>query len=72
MLVNVINLSTISYDRLSAIVLPTETRLTSRGARVIIITSWLGSLAINCPLVIYRKYKVSVADIFTSLLPGNY
>ncbi|XP_054737098.1 neuropeptide FF receptor 2 isoform X2 [Anastrepha obliqua] len=54
----VLNLSAVSYDRLTAIVLPTETRLTMRGVKFVIAFTWLGGFLIAMPLAIYRTYKV--------------
>lgn len=55
----VLNLSAVSYDRLTAIVLPTETRLTMWGVRFVIAFTWLGGFLIALPLALYRTYKVS-------------
>ncbi|XP_065370090.1 neuropeptide FF receptor 2 [Calliphora vicina] len=54
----VLNLSVVSYDRLTAIVLPSETRLTMRGAKIVIFLTWLAGILIALPLAIYRTYKV--------------
>ncbi|TMW50332.1 hypothetical protein DOY81_004609 [Sarcophaga bullata] len=54
----VLNLSVVSYDRLTAIVLPSETRLTVRGAKIVIFLTWLAGILIALPLAIYRTYKV--------------
>ncbi|CAD7012609.1 unnamed protein product [Ceratitis capitata] len=54
----VLNLSTVSYDRLTAIVLPSETRLTMWGVRFVIAFTWLGGFLIALPLALYRTYKV--------------
>lgn len=54
----VLNLSVVSYDRLTAIVLPSETRLTMRGAKIVILITWLAGILIALPLAIYRSYKV--------------
>ena len=56
----VLNLSAVSYDRLTAIVLPTETRLTMWGVRFVIAFTWLGGFLIALPLALYRTYKVSM------------
>lgn len=61
-MINVINLSVISYDRLSAIVLPHETRLTREGAKIVIMVSWIISLVVASPLMIYRQYKVRITS----------
>ncbi|XP_055917880.1 neuropeptide FF receptor 2 [Eupeodes corollae] len=54
----VINLSGVSYDRLTAIVLPLEARLTMKGAKVVMVLTWLIGFAIATPLAIFRTYKV--------------
>lgn len=56
----VLNLSAVSYDRLTAIVLPSETRLTMKGAKVVICLTWLAGFLIALPLAIYRSYRVSI------------
>ncbi|XP_060656490.1 galanin receptor type 1 [Drosophila nasuta] len=61
----VLNLSAVSYDRLTAIVLPRESRLTLRGARIVIISTWLAGILLSLPLAIYRIYKVRVWRNFT-------
>ena len=64
----VLNLAVVSYDRLTAIVLPSETRLTVRGAKIVIFLTWLAGILIALPLAIYRTYKVSFnADIMQIL-----
>ncbi|XP_017476799.1 PREDICTED: neuropeptide FF receptor 2 [Rhagoletis zephyria] len=54
----VLNLAAVSYDRLTAIVLPTETRLTMRGVKFVISFTWLGGFLFAMPLALYRTYKV--------------
>ncbi|XP_061402067.1 neuropeptide FF receptor 2 [Musca vetustissima] len=56
----VLNLSAVSYDRLTAIVLPSEARLTMRGAKIVIFFTWLAGILIALPLAIYRTYKFQV------------
>ncbi|XP_028895412.2 neuropeptide FF receptor 2 [Zeugodacus cucurbitae] len=56
----VLNLSAVSYDRLTAIVLPSETRLTMWGVRFAIAFTWMGGFLIALPLALYRTYKVRV------------
>ncbi|XP_039955229.1 neuropeptide FF receptor 2 [Bactrocera tryoni] len=63
----VLNLSAVSYDRLTAIVLPTETRLTMWGVRFAIAFTWLGGFLIALPLAIYRTYKVRVWKNFKEM-----
>ncbi|XP_055856553.1 neuropeptide FF receptor 2 [Episyrphus balteatus] len=54
----VLNLSGVSYDRLTAIVLPLEARLTIKGAKVVMVVTWLIGFVIATPLAIFRIYKV--------------
>lgn len=54
----VLNLCAVSYDRLTAIVLPRESRITIRGAKIVMTLTWLAGLALAFPLPIYRNYKV--------------
>ncbi|XP_037917400.1 neuropeptide Y receptor type 2 isoform X2 [Hermetia illucens] len=53
----VLNLCAVSYDRLTAIVLPLETRLTIKGAKFVMIATWLVGFLLAAPLAIYRTYK---------------
>lgn len=54
----VFNLCAVSYDRLTAIVLPTETRLTVRGAKIVMVLTWVTGGVFATPLAIFRFYKV--------------
>ncbi|ALC40763.1 CG30340 [Drosophila busckii] len=56
----VLNLSVVSYDRLTAIVLPMETRLTLRAGKILIGCTWLAGVLLALPLAIYREYRVRV------------
>ena len=56
----VLNLSAVSYDRLTAIVMPSETRLSMRGAKIVITLTWLGGILLALPLAIYRSYRVGL------------
>lgn len=47
----------VSYDRLTAIVLPRETRLTVNGAKIVMMLSWLFGISMAIPLLLYRTYK---------------
>lgn len=58
LITGVLNLCAVSYDRLTAIVLPRESRITVRVARIIMCLTWLAGLAIGVPFTIYRNYKV--------------
>lgn len=59
LLASVISVSAISYDRLTAIVLPRETRLTRNGAKIVMVVTWIAGSLISIPLFLYRTYKVS-------------
>lgn len=59
MVTAVFNLCAVSYDRLTAIVLPTETRLTVRGAKIVMTASWVVGGISAIPLAIFRFYRVS-------------
>ncbi|XP_017044914.1 neuropeptide FF receptor 2 [Drosophila ficusphila] len=61
----VLNLSVVSYDRLTAIVLPRETRLTVRGAQVVVVCTWVLGILLASPLALYRVYRVRVWKNFT-------
>lgn len=61
----VLNLSVVSYDRLTAIVLPQETRLTLPGVKIVIACTWLAGLLLALPLAIYREYRVRIWLNFT-------
>lgn len=54
----VLSLCAVSYDRLTAIVLPQETRLTMRGAKIVIMATWLVGFGLSIPLAIFRNYRV--------------
>ena len=58
LLTSVTSVSAISYDRLTAILLPRESKLTKRGAKFIIAIAWGVGLLISSPLFFYRNYKV--------------
>lgn len=47
-----------SYDRLTAIVLPRESRITIRDAKIIMIFTWFTGFTLALPLAIYRNYRV--------------
>lgn len=53
----VITLCFISYDRLTAIAFPMETRLNFRTAKYVIIASWIGGIILSSPLAIFRNYQ---------------
>ena len=53
----VLNLCAVSYDRLTAIVLPMETRLTVRGAKIVMLLTWVAGFALSIPLALYRIYR---------------
>lgn len=65
LITGVLNLSAVSYDRLTAIVLPRETRLTLRGARIVISCTWVAGVLLSLPLALYRVYRVRIWRNFT-------
>lgn len=58
LITGVLNLCAVSYDRLTAIVLPQETRLTIMGAKFVMLTTWIVGFIFAIPLIIFRTYKV--------------
>lgn len=58
LLTAVLNLCVVSYDRLTAIVLPMEKRITMQGAKMTMLFTWMLGLTISIPFAIYRNYKV--------------
>ncbi|XP_059622424.1 neuropeptide FF receptor 2 [Phlebotomus argentipes] len=60
LLTAVMNLVAVSYDRLTAIVLPQEARLTIKGARIVLCLTWLFGVCLSLPLLIYRQYRVRI------------
>lgn len=59
----VLNLCAVSYDRLTAIVLPTKTRITLRVAKILMVFTWLAGAAFATPLAVFRFYRVSVGSL---------
>lgn len=59
LLTAVFNMCVVSYDRLTAIVLPMEKRITMRSAKMTMFLTWMVGLTISIPFAIYRNYKVS-------------
>ncbi|XP_050080609.1 neuropeptide FF receptor 2-like [Anopheles maculipalpis] len=57
LITSVLCLCAISYDRLTAIVFPKRSRLTKRGAAVLIVASWIGGFLLALPLSLYRAYR---------------
>lgn len=53
----ILNLCAISYDRLTAIVLPLETRLSLKATKCVMILIWIAGIFIASPLFIYRNYE---------------
>ncbi|CAO1441879.1 unnamed protein product [Diamesa serratosioi] len=53
----VLSLCLISYDRLTAITLPTETRLNLKGAKIAIFLTWTVGLILAAPLSVFREYS---------------
>ncbi|XP_058460977.1 somatostatin receptor type 5-like [Malaya genurostris] len=57
LITSVLCLCTISYDRLTAIVLLRKSRLTIRGVSVLIFGTWLSGTLLALPLAVFRNYK---------------
>lgn len=60
LLASVISVSVISYDRLTAILLPRESKLTKKGAKIVMVITWVAGFLISTPLCVYRTYKVRI------------
>ncbi|XP_053685931.1 neuropeptide FF receptor 2-like [Sabethes cyaneus] len=57
LITSVLCLCAISYDRLTAIVLPKKSRLNVRGVSVLIFFAWFVGFSLALPLTIFRNYK---------------
>lgn len=57
LLTAVLNLCVVSYDRLTAITLPPEAKLTHNATKVIMAVTWASGFLIAVPLIIFRNYK---------------
>lgn len=57
LITSVITLCFISYDRLTAIAFPMESRLTFRSTKKVIAASWIGGLILSSPLAIFRDLQ---------------
>lgn len=57
LITSVITLCFISYDRLTAIAFPMESRLNYKTTKIVIAGSWIGGFLIASPLAIFRDYK---------------
>ncbi|XP_056638901.1 neuropeptide Y receptor type 2-like [Diorhabda sublineata] len=57
LLASVVSMSAVTYDRLTAIVLPKETRITKKRAKALIAIMWIIGLVLSLPMVFNRKYK---------------
>lgn len=53
----VLNLVAVSYDRLTAIVMPLEARLTVRGAHIVMASTWVTGVILGLPLIFFRMYR---------------
>lgn len=60
LITSVLNLVSVSYDRLTAIVLPQEAKLTVRGSYIVIASTWILGITMALPLLIFRYYRVSM------------
>lgn len=58
----VLNLSAISYDRLSSVVLPIDSRfkLNVKRTKIIMAMTWIAGFSFAIPLAVFRKYKQRV------------
>jgi hypothetical protein len=57
LITSVITLCFISYDRLTAIAFPMETRLNFKSTKYVIVASWIGGFVLSSPLAIFRNYE---------------
>ncbi|XP_055626105.1 neuropeptide FF receptor 2-like isoform X2 [Toxorhynchites rutilus septentrionalis] len=57
LITSVLCLCAISYDRLTAVVFSKKSRLTTRGASIMMVTTWLVGLLLALPLAIFRNYR---------------
>ncbi|CAH1274885.1 unnamed protein product [Diabrotica balteata] len=57
LIASVVSMSAVTYDRLTAIVLPRETRITKKGAKTLIALMWIFGLLLSLPMVFNRTYK---------------
>ncbi|KAL1494182.1 hypothetical protein ABEB36_009821 [Hypothenemus hampei] len=57
LLASVISMSAITYDRLTAIVLPTDVRFSKLKAKIIICSTWIIGCLISLPLAVFREYR---------------
>lgn len=56
----VFNLCAVTYERLTAIVLPMETRLTIFGTKIVMACTWVLGFTLAVPLAVYRTYMVGI------------
>lgn len=64
LITSVVSMSAITYDRLTAIVLPQETRLSKNGAKIVMTITWILGVILSIPISLYRTYKVKHLNIF--------
>lgn len=57
LITSVITLCFISYDRLTAIAFPMETRLNFKTTKFVIAGSWIGGVILSSPLAFFRTYQ---------------
>lgn len=65
LLTAVFNMCVVSYDRLTAIVLPMEKRITMRSAKMAMFLTWMVGLMVSIPFAVYRNYKVSFESVLS-------
>ncbi|XP_066258265.1 substance-K receptor-like [Euwallacea similis] len=57
LLASVISMTAITYDRLTAIVLPTDVKMDKFKAKILICCTWVIALLLSAPLAIFRDYR---------------
>ncbi|XP_066153339.1 substance-K receptor-like [Euwallacea fornicatus] len=57
LLASVISMTAITYDRLTAIVLPTDVKMDKFKAKILICCTWVVALLLSAPLTIFRDYR---------------
>ncbi|XP_063708800.1 neuropeptide FF receptor 2 [Culicoides brevitarsis] len=67
LITSVLNLCGISYDRLSAIVVPlvANTRMTVKSTKIFVVISWITGSGLALPLIVYRNFVVRQWKNFT-------
>ena len=58
LLTDVFGLCAVSYDRLTAIVLPNRARMNCRSSLIVALASWTAGTLFSLPFVLFHYYKV--------------